>query len=1134
MGDSKTKLNHFIERAVPSNIRDEHPQFSLFIEKYFEYISRDLGEYDLTSSLLDYLNVDQTVSAFYEDFKSMYAPLLPEKYKTALSVLVKNIKLFYQTKGTEDSFKIFFRMIFDTTVNLYYPKVDMLRASDGRWIEPYYLYPTDQSGVNLQYFYDKIIEGSVTNATAYVKEVLQVIDPQDSNATVYVLSLVDRTGVFASSDIITVQGEVTPNTTLDGLDPIIVGAGYWEGTDGFLSWNKYIQDSEYYQDYSYVLESNVSADLIEKAIKENVHPAGMKFFAIVVADVQLEQVGTELASFIDHIIDWIRTENVEQTINSISQELATLSVAPKYTGGNDFDWKYFEAHREETAFIQLYPAETFDSFPIDFIDDNYPENYVTVTIGGVPTTAFTLINEQLTLDTPLGSNQFIIVTATDFTIPENSRVYRFSGTTGESTFILPTKIHRMELGAETESPVYPPLSRNIATFDGTNYGTLDTPIVFTGDFEVVAEAATAENTTAIMALFGGTSIGTWVGSNGTVDRLGMVLDSYNSANIIPVSVDPYDGKLHEWKVTRVGTTLSLYIDGILQDTGIGAGDPITFAEIGITQTNLLYNWIGQILSVKFSDTRLRTNECLWNRDLSNGVWLQTNTPTLVQDQKGIDGVVNTAWTVGDNDVVNNESLYQDITIPDDNATHAIHTYILLEDDQTTFPEIAMQLINGTTTQHIETQINKKSGVIINRDAVGTVSSSVESVLLGGRNWWKLTQTVQNNTSGNNAVRIRIYGAATSVWNSWDATVTGSCVIDAPQIELDRSDTMWNIFTQGTPVSVDSPIVTDYVIDSGSLEYQLPVDEELTNINLVANGEMEGTYTGGLAPSWSATGSPIPTQVAGRSGSAQGVESPVAGGDVVQQTVPMVVGKAYLIKGWIKVASGSGTATLRVVTGFDGGNFNIGETTDSDWVEVSGVGIANATTTFLRIYSSGTGVVAALDDVTFQQLPDSVCLLTSFTSADWNTYFYRKFLSHDSGLIYTSWLGEDLVTNGTFDTDTDWVKGVSWSIGSGIASSDGTGGAFNVIQQSTIPIIDGNVYLTKHEIVSTFGHVDFAILEQLVNSGEWYGTGDSIGVKTKVQTAAGSATLKRFGSNGTGAGGSVDNVSVKHLLELAYR
>ena len=43
-------------------------------------------------------------------------------------------------------------------------------------------------------------------------------------------------------------------------------------------------------------------------------------------------------------------------------------------------------------------------------------------------------------------------------------------------------------------------------------------------------------------------------------------------------------------------------------------------------------------------------------------------------------------------------------------------------------------------------------------------------------------------------------------------------------------------------------------------------------------------------------------------------------------------------------------------------------------------------------------------------------------------------------------GSELVTNGTFDTDTDWTKGTGWSIAAGVASCDGTQTATSALSQ----------------------------------------------------------------------------------------
>jgi hypothetical protein len=47
---------------------------------------------------------------------------------------------------------------------------------------------------------------------------------------------------------------------------------------------------------------------------------------------------------------------------------------------------------------------------------------------------------------------------------------------------------------------------------------------------------------------------------------------------------------------------------------------------------------------------------------------------------------------------------------------------------------------------------------------------------------------------------------------------------------------------------------------------------------------------------------------------------------------------------------------------------------------------------------------------------------------------------------TNLVGGELVTNGTFDTDSDWTKGTGWTIGSGVASCDGTQTDYSTLQQ----------------------------------------------------------------------------------------
>ena len=63
----------------------------------------------------------------------------------------------------------------------------------------------------------------------------------------------------------------------------------------------------------------------------------------------------------------------------------------------------------------------------------------------------------------------------------------------------------------------------------------------------------------------------------------------------------------------------------------------------------------------------------------------------------------------------------------------------------------------------------------------------------------------------------------------------------------------------------------------------------------------------------------------------------------------------------------------------------------------------------------------------------------------------------SGLVEdVELLGSELVTNGSFTTDSDWSKGSGWSIANDKASYDGSGTGYQYILQS-ITTTSGKLY-----------------------------------------------------------------------------
>ena len=130
-----------------------------------------------------------------------------------------------------------------------------------------------------------------------------------------------------------------------------------------------------------------------------------------------------------------------------------------------------------------------------------------------------------------------------------------------------------------------------------------------------------------------------------------------------------------------------------------------------------------------------------------------------------------------------------------------------------------------------------------------------------------------------------------------------------------------------------------------------------------------------------------------------------------------------------------------------------------------------------------------------------------------------------GLIKsTNELGEELVVNGDFATDSDWSKGTGWSIGNGKATYDGLSGTQQIISSGTsvIPQI-GKTYKVSFDVLEQgsganstfFGGVLLSVANLSVGSYVFYVTATS---------------TSRFGIFGRdGSVFSIDNVSVKEVI-----
>jgi hypothetical protein len=182
--DLKTSL--LVDRQLPEFVREEYPVFVSFIEAYYEFLETErytngiTQKNNLTDKLKELRNIsdiDFSLDDFQEQFFNTYISYLPKETVVTKDFLIKNILPLYQSKGTQKSFQLLFRLLFGEEIRIEYPGERILKASDGKWIiennirtelEIYNEYVSD--GQRTIYYLPYVLEPS--NIQIYINDVL--------------------------------------------------------------------------------------------------------------------------------------------------------------------------------------------------------------------------------------------------------------------------------------------------------------------------------------------------------------------------------------------------------------------------------------------------------------------------------------------------------------------------------------------------------------------------------------------------------------------------------------------------------------------------------------------------------------------------------------------------------------------------------------------------------------------------------------------------------------------------------------------------------------------------------------------------------------------------------------------------
>ena len=212
----KTKETTRVESLIPDELRAKSEKLIELLRDYYTHINEQSQPSYSIASITSAGDIDEADQRFLDLIQREIAITVPKKITADKVKLYKNLLKYYSVRGSEESIELFFRILFNDRVEVYYPQTSMLIPSAGTW---------DQTGKRPIY---------------------------------------DDSGTLLGYE--------------DGL---------YTSNQGFLSDTIKLQDSFFYQKFSYVIRTGNNVDRWKDSFNRLVHPAGFIFFGEILVILEL-------------------------------------------------------------------------------------------------------------------------------------------------------------------------------------------------------------------------------------------------------------------------------------------------------------------------------------------------------------------------------------------------------------------------------------------------------------------------------------------------------------------------------------------------------------------------------------------------------------------------------------------------------------------------------------------------------------------------------------------------------------------------------------------------------------------------------------------------------------------------------
>lgn len=213
----------FANLRIPGFVKEDYPKFTSFMKAYYEWLSDGPGRLNVNN----FRDIDETIDVFVEAFKEEYLADFPSNFKGDIKLFLKHHLDFYKSKGSEESLRFLFRLLFDSEIEIEYPRDLIFTSSEGVWKEQISI-KIDTADERVDEVIGKYVFGETSFSLAYIENTYRYVS---GGVSVTELVISDIKGQFAVDETVTINlpdGHVISGTVVPAITEFnITNAGLY-------------------------------------------------------------------------------------------------------------------------------------------------------------------------------------------------------------------------------------------------------------------------------------------------------------------------------------------------------------------------------------------------------------------------------------------------------------------------------------------------------------------------------------------------------------------------------------------------------------------------------------------------------------------------------------------------------------------------------------------------------------------------------------------------------------------------------------------------------------------------------------------------------------------------------------------